>query len=499
MSTSYTVGGDTLQSVDHPNWQGQTFRVLEDHILQYIDLQMRGRMIMPEPVIQVFHADAWHEPYGDALSRNRFTVEKKSGTIATGRVRFSMQPYLLTTDFYYVIIVSNFPPLGGNPASWQYDKDDATYPGGLRISTSDGGETWTKHYDDDFIFAEFGDPPLPKPDPPPPIDNIAVLDITQTPLADGIKVTIPTSVPCHLWCYVSKIEPRKWITSRVTRGLSVPWHVHYSFIHWYKKEQLEPGDTLYHTFDVTPWAVCQTLWLTFRGEVDNIQSPSVGPIFKKHRVAPPLEPVTAYFYPDPDPEVSSVDGMTRRRAVRVTWDNLVTGVGTHAWDGPLNLEVTMRALDGVDPWWDLTRTNIVFDTSTIPAGATIQSATLDLYCKAKHDGLGALSSLALTHFVPGSHTAIVPADYQTILNDLLSDIIPYADFVIESWTTFTLNAAGLAKVTPAGWTNLAVRAHPYDILNIAPPWVNRQFSQFQFRSADTDLAKRPKLTVTYLA
>ncbi|GAG83791.1 unnamed protein product, partial [marine sediment metagenome] len=45
---------------------------------------------------------------------------------------------------------------------------------------------------------------------------------------------------------------------------------------------MEAGDTLYHTFIIPEWEYCQTKWFTFRGEVDDILSPSVGPIFEHH-------------------------------------------------------------------------------------------------------------------------------------------------------------------------------------------------------------------------
>lgn len=454
-------------------------------------------MILPDPVIQVFWADAHHEPFGDALSRNRVTVEKKSGTFTTGRVRFSMQPYLLDTDTYYVIIVSNFPPLGGNPASWQYDAGDATYPRGHRISTNDGGETWTQHYYDDFIFAEFGDPPLPKPDPPPPIDNLAVLDLTQTITEDGIKVTIPTSVPCHLWCYVSKIEPRKWITSRVTRGLAVPWHVHYSFIEWKRFEQTEPGDTLYHTFNIIPWAFCETFWLTFRGEVDNIQSPSVGPIFKKHRTAPPPAPITLDFYPDPDPEITSVDGGVIHIEA-LTFMQLRAAAGSLSVDSVGNTWAYFRSSTTPNLWRDLRRVIYLYDTSAIPIGSTIQSATLTISMVAQADHTGNLPSLCVVSSSPASNTQLIPADYATLGLVALSEIKEWAEIVGIVEHTFTLNALGLAAVIPGGITKLGMREAKFDMAGVQPTWGSNHATGFNLCCVEYGGQYRPKLTVTYV-
>ncbi|GAJ12147.1 unnamed protein product, partial [marine sediment metagenome] len=153
---------------------------------------------------------------------------------------------------------------------------------GLRISTDDSGETWTVHYNDDHLFAEFGTPPLPKPEPPPPIDNFAVLDMDYIHLAIGLIILLPTATPCHLTCYYTDKKPLKHHTERIIRGLTVPWGVYFCFVGWKAVEQNEPGDTLYHTFTFPDWEFCQTKWFTFRGEVDNILSPSVGPIFEHH-------------------------------------------------------------------------------------------------------------------------------------------------------------------------------------------------------------------------
>lgn len=282
MSESYLIGGDTLQSVDHPNRQGQTFRVEEKHVLNFIDLEMRGSMVVNQPLVQVKYADGSHEPFGPTLSRNRYIVEKKSGLFTTGRVRFSMQPHILDPIDYYALVVSNFPSLGGDIASWQYDKDDGAYPRGHRIFSPDGGATWSQHFFDDCMFAEFGNPPLLKSEPAPPIDNFAAVDITYLHHPTSITFTLATSVPCHLFCYYTDKKPLKHPSTRVVRGLITPWGTYFCFVAWKIVEQTEPGDTLYHTFEMPDWVYCQTKWFTFRGTIDSSLSPSIGPIFEKH-------------------------------------------------------------------------------------------------------------------------------------------------------------------------------------------------------------------------
>lgn len=282
MSESYTIGGDTLHKIDNENWQGQTFSPLKTHKLQFIDLEMRGAMFANQPVVQVLKADENHHPTGPTLSRNRVITEKKSGVFTTGRVRFSMQAYDLIAGQYYVILVQNPLPLLGNSAWWQYDQGDATYPRGIRISSSDSGQTWTDEYNDDFMFVEWGAPPSIKPVPPPPIENFAPVAINYFHRPASITITLSTATPCHLTCYYTDKKPLKHHTSRTVRGITVPWGTYFCFVAWTPVRQAEDGDTLYHTFEIPDWQFCQTKWLTFRGTVDEVLSPSIGPIFQHH-------------------------------------------------------------------------------------------------------------------------------------------------------------------------------------------------------------------------
>ncbi|MBA7634559.1 hypothetical protein ES703_42145 [subsurface metagenome] len=198
------------------------------------------------------------------------------------RVRFPMTPITLEKDSYYAILVTSSPSIFDIAPSWQYDNDDATYPRGIRIFSDDSKDTWTKHYNDDHLFAEFGKPPLPKPEPPPPIEHFAPLDIQYKHYTTAITITLTTGVPCHLTCYYTDKTPLKHPISRVVRGITVPWSTHFCFVAWKAAEQAEPGDTLYHTFEIPDWTYCETKWFTFRGNISNELSPSIGPTFKHH-------------------------------------------------------------------------------------------------------------------------------------------------------------------------------------------------------------------------
>ncbi|MBA7652714.1 hypothetical protein ES703_60553 [subsurface metagenome] len=114
------------------------------------------------------------------------------------------------------------------------------------------------------------------------MNNFAVLNIAYSHTATSIIISIGTNTPCHLTCYYTDKEPGSHRTSRNQRGLTLPWGVYYCFVAWQSVEQIEPGDTLVHTFEILDWSYCQTKWLAFRGTVAGELSPSVSPIFKYH-------------------------------------------------------------------------------------------------------------------------------------------------------------------------------------------------------------------------
>lgn len=283
MSETYTIGGDTLHFFERLKVAGQTFTPEIDHTLEWIDLNLRLSGFLPEPVILVYNAAPDHTPYGDYLSRNKWMDYPYRLTLVTKRVRFPMTPVLLYKGQDYCITARAYPGLGQSGHWWQYDKGDATYPGGLRISSVDAGETWTIHPNDDHIFAEFGTPPAPKPPPEPPIDKVAPLSIEQHLTPDGYRIILATNVPSHLFCHWTSLTPHKHLTPIYRRGLWLKDAVRFCFVAWYSQEQEEPGDTLYHTFILEPWATCQTRWLTFKAKVDEQWSASATPIFTKHR------------------------------------------------------------------------------------------------------------------------------------------------------------------------------------------------------------------------
>lgn len=286
MSETYTIGGDTAGYFMNGQREGQTIIPLETHVLHYIDLNIRLSNLVYFPWILVYETDANHHPTGDFISQSRGMDYPYKYAWITKRVRFPMSAKTLYQGHEYAIVAvvfTDYPYYG----HWcQYDKGDATYPRGMRITTEDGGASWQDHPNDDLIFCEFGDPPTPSEPPNPPVDNVALFNVEQEITKTGVKLIVTTSVPSHLFMLWTTKEPEKHTRPTLRRGVLWKDAIRFCFVEWNQNEQLEPSDTLYHTFIKEPWPHCETRWFTFRAMVNGEWSPSVGPIFKKHREAP---------------------------------------------------------------------------------------------------------------------------------------------------------------------------------------------------------------------
>jgi len=111
----------------------------------------------------------------------------------------------------------------------------------------------------------------------------------------GFGTIITTDDACHLWLRWSNNSPQTHRTARVFRGLNLMDDIYFCFTGYQDVEQQEAGDTLTHTFVVTPWVACQTRWYYFHGQVAGVNSPSTSPIFTFHMPVFPT-PVKFEYY-----------------------------------------------------------------------------------------------------------------------------------------------------------------------------------------------------------
>lgn len=99
---------------------------------------------------------------------------------------------------------------------------------------------------------------------------------------EAYHIVVQTDAPSHLWLRWSNNSPWKHPRTRTIRGLNIEGDVYYCFTSYHDVEQDEAGDTLEHTFTVSPWQRFEIRWFFFWGQVAGVQSPSMSPIFARY-------------------------------------------------------------------------------------------------------------------------------------------------------------------------------------------------------------------------
>lgn len=208
------------------------------------------------------------------------------------------------------------------------------------------------------------------------------------------------------------------------------------------------------------------------------------------------------FYPDPDPETTSVDGWTNNDATGNSMDDWPTAriqPGSIANDSGTTLTIGTSGSENVNKWSDLWRTHVLFDTSSIPNTDEVISATMSIHGSAKTDGLSTTPGLNMVTSLSASNTALVAGDHPDITTTLQSDTtIAYSSFSITGYNDFVLNAAGRGNINKTGASKFAIRIN-YDLADSPiPNWVQNAQSSFTAISADTaGTSTDPKLVVVH--
>ena len=211
---------------------------------------------------------------------------------------------------------------------------------------------------------------------------------------------------------------------------------------------------------------------------------------------------TDTFYPDPDPETSTVDGYIYH--FDNNWDI--------AHDGTTGLVVDDSAVAifigtqyGTNPGpYLISRNILLFDTSSIGSGYEVSSATLSAYVyqieNTDNDGD---DWIVVVDSNPASNTSLSTADYDQVgdaINNPTegSNRIDLTSMSINAYTDFTLDSNGIGWIDMQGITKLGFR-EGHDVLDSATD-VQGNGNYMYYYSAETGgTSFDPKLTVTYSA
>ena len=187
---------------------------------------------------------------------------------------------------------------------------------------------------------------------------------------------------------------------------------------------------------------------------------------------------TSTFYPDPDPETTSVDGFLNRND-QPSWADTRNGTTANF----LGADLVVRS-GVIGSLYFIIRSFILFDTSSISDGATIDSATVSVYVYGTGDGQHEdNTTMEIVQVNPASNTTLIVDDYDN-LTFISGGSLGFGNFIGSGnvgYHDLTLNATGLTWIDKTGITKLGLITG-LDLNNIAPTGRN---NANELSSADT--------------
>ena len=213
---------------------------------------------------------------------------------------------------------------------------------------------------------------------------------------------------------------------------------------------------------------------------------------------------TATFYPDADPETTSVDGNISRNTAGEAWatirghtDGANFNPNYDTADHKINSLMGLYAGTSANTWAFFVRSAFLFDTSSI--SGTVQSATFS-FTSSNVIANTYSDSIALVSSNPASNIALSLADYDTFGATRYAPDKTFASLITDgiAYNDMPLNAAGIAAIAVDGITKLGMRS-VRDLDNLQPAtWVNDGWGVIYPNYAEqTGTSKDPKLVVTY--
>jgi len=209
------------------------------------------------------------------------------------------------------------------------------------------------------------------------------------------------------------------------------------------------------------------------------------------------------FYPDPDPETTTVDGFIQfYTGDQWSWSNMHDDDGTncHAYDSDYSERPVMIVSHSApDTWTSMKRGIFLFDTSSLGSETTIDSAVFSLYGNNVVDTASWEITVNVYEANPSSNTALEKYDYDNFGTTAYCDNgISVSNWNTSGYNDFTFNSTGKAAISKTGITKLGVRDATYDVPNSAPSWENTVESAVYCYFADqTGTNQDPKLVITY--
>lgn len=222
----------------------------------------------------------------------------------------------------------------------------------------------------------------------------------------------------------------------------------------------------------------------------------------------PVSPIPRYayvddtFYPDPNPETTSVDGYASKDDAQSSWSTLRAAVGVASSDIATTLFLAGFTDGSVsNTFYALRRNFTLFDTSSIPDSNNIDSATLSVYQSVASTLDNHSDSVALVEASLASNTAVANGDYEgnKNFNTKFATSKAHASWTNNTYNDFALNSNGLTNISKTGVSKFQFKSE-FDLADSpTPTYVSSDTtSGVTVISADTaGTSTDPKLLVTH--
>lgn len=214
---------------------------------------------------------------------------------------------------------------------------------------------------------------------------------------------------------------------------------------------------------------------------------------------------TSTFYPDPDPESTTVDGSVAQdygaEGNGQTWATIRGAAGNDHQDASTNREIFQTAADNSgNKWLSMYRGVFLFDTSSIGDTDTKDSGTFSINGTTTGYLDNFNQSVVLTNSAPDSNTDLVNGDYNndmaTEYNSARLDVTSWNQSGYNDWT---LNATALTAISATGVSKLGTRGSG-DFDNAEPTWAASTTARVFGNYADlAGTTSDPKLVIVHTA
>jgi hypothetical protein len=285
----------------------QAFPVLWNTYLDYIAIKYKAGSPQVSLHVALMATDFAGAPTGPELISLVIHPSSQSYKPYTVWYGFKTEHNDIIPPATYAIIAYAPDAPDNQRYQWHSQEDVDLYPAGKCWTSNDDGLSWSELPTTDLLFEIWGRHDTDPPPQPDVISNWAVLTQFCYPTEDGVIIFCVTDIPCHLYCRITSTIPQRHLLPGRTRGATVATTIDQCFVAYTDVEQTEDGDTLTHSFNITPWAICQTRFYYFWGSKRRQLTPSASPIFSYHKTGtagPPfvwalllLEPWTTCGHP----------------------------------------------------------------------------------------------------------------------------------------------------------------------------------------------------------